>query len=29
MELEMSVQIVDGNSNDFFRVANEVPGLGF
>ena len=27
MELEMSVQIVDGNSNDFFRVANHVPGL--
>ena len=27
MQLQMSVQIVDSNTNDFFRVANHVPGL--
>lgn len=27
MQLQMRVQILDENSNDFFRVANHIPGL--
>ncbi|MDE2019407.1 MAG: hypothetical protein KGJ13_03600 [Patescibacteria group bacterium] len=27
MQLQMSVQVLDENSNDFFRVANEIPGM--
>ncbi|MDE2105578.1 MAG: hypothetical protein KGL39_50595 [Patescibacteria group bacterium] len=27
--MQVSVQVVDGNSNDFFRAANEIPGIGF